>query len=294
MSAHAQSAGLTISKLVSVNGLGFHLSSGARPGDTLMYHIYLANSSSTAATNITVTDYLQAGQTPLTTAGAGCTYDSSSRVMTCTVPAVGAKSTVIVEIVAAVDSNFRGTLYNTASMSGAGVPTAKSNQTAVFVGPPVPVVGPATFIICGTVTAYGTTSITVAGAIIPVAANAEMSGSPIVNGSNMCLTLTMNSSGQVTALAGTANLPGVPLVCGVYSAFTPGAGLTRGVITLGGIAFPVEATVLFPVPLVVGQLYCFVLSPSGVVNGILSSIPTAAWPVDRGAGFRRIGREWLQ
>jgi hypothetical protein len=262
-----------------------------------MYHIYLTNSVSTAASHITVTDFLQRGQTPLTTAGAGCTYSSTTRVMTCTVPMVGAKSTVIVEIVTAVDNGFRGTLYNSASMTGAGIPSATSNQTTVFVGPPVLVgppalVGPATFTICGIVSAYTGGSITVAGLAIPLASNAVISGGAIQTGANACLTLTLNGSNQITALTAAPNLPGVDLVCGVYSAFTPGTGLVRGVITLSGIAIPVEATVLFPVSLVAGQPYCFVLSSTGVVNGILSSVPTAAWQVDVDARVRHLGA-WM-
>lgn len=292
---HAQGATVSISKLVSVNGLGFHPSGTARSRDTLTYDIYLTNSSAVAAANLTVTDYLQPGQTPLTTAGAGCTYASSSRIMTCTVPTVGAKSTVIIVIVAAVDDNFRGTLYNTASMSGGGVPAAASNRTTVFVGPPVPVAaGPATFLICGTVTVYSSSGITVAGAAIPLAPNATLSSTPIAAGDNLCLTLTLNASTQIIALAAAPNLPAVNLVCDVYSSFTPGSGPIRGVITLDGIAFPVEATVLFPVPLVAGQPYCFLLTPSGVVNGILSSVPTAAWSASVGAGRYRVGREWVE
>lgn len=273
-------AGFVLQKVVTVNGLGYSVQGTAQPGDTLTYRLHYANNTGSVLTTVTFTDVLQAGQTPLTTIGAGCTYSGTTRTVTCTVQSIAAGATGDIFVGASVDAGFSGVLTNSAYASTSAGPLAISNSTVVTVGGGIVI--PANRVeLCGPIT-IGATGFTVSGVPVSLIPAAPVSGGSLTTGENVCLILYINSIGQAQSVQVGSNLPGSSVVCGFVTGTT-----TSGSVDVGGLSLNVASNATFPYPLQSGQPYCFLVNSSGQLTGSLSSVPTAAHTVEDGGWYRR-------
>jgi len=107
----------------------------ATPGQTLQYYITYSNTGTVAATPLTITDTVQAGQTfngVCSAPGATCMY--AAPTLTITVPTLvpGGSGTATFQTM--VNAGFSGTIANTATATAPGAATATSAATAVTVG----------------------------------------------------------------------------------------------------------------------------------------------------------------
>lgn len=127
--------------------------------------------------------------------------------------------------------------------------------------------------VCGTVTAYLPASlvpgvIVIGGQSIPIAAGVTLNGAGLISlGSDLCLSGTLNSSGQL--LSGstiTANATASVSACGVVSAYTAATAVAPGLVVIGGQPFPIAAGVTLDGSglLTVGANVCL----NGTVNGL--------------------------
>jgi uncharacterized repeat protein (TIGR01451 family) len=269
-------ATLSVLKYVTVNGLGYGLTGVASPGDQLTYRVAVTNQSGTTMSNVTVTDVLQGGQIAFTSP-AFCTYSGSTSTVTCTDPTtLAAGATFNVYFTTVVDTGFYGNIVNTAQATASGFTAVSSNSTEVNVNAPFPT--QAQLQLCGPVTAYTPAagspstigSITISGVRLAVAPYAQLNGSPIVLGSNMCFAITTDGYQTIAAATITPNLAGVDFICGVYA---PNA--TPGSVTVDNIVVPVASGGVINPLVVNGAYYCFTLNLAGQITGVLSGIPTS-------------------
>jgi uncharacterized repeat protein (TIGR01451 family) len=298
-----------LQKTVEDNNSGFFATSiNARSGDVITYDIaYINSSTTTVAPNVTVNDTLQAGQTYL-----GPPYSSSncspigSSTISCPLGNVPPNTRVDVFISASVNSNVSGaTIANQASATSAGT-TIFSNTTTVTVNSTSPPPCTTTnscctttntccttttctvsgnFVLCGLVTGYTGTSVTVNGVTVAIVPGAPVSGAVAV-GTNECITFALNSAAQATALAVSSNLAGAAVACGFY-----GGTSTSGVISVTGIGIPLAPTANFQAFVVPGAFYCFLLNSAGQAQSVLSGVPTSLSASIGGGGGSQIGEE---
>jgi uncharacterized repeat protein (TIGR01451 family) len=273
-------AGLHVTKTVTVNGLGYGATGNAHPGDQLTYQITVQNTTSSpgsAISGVTVTDTLAAGQTPFTTTSA-CTYSSTTNTVTCTLAsplAAGGSATFFFTTI--VNPGFAGNIPNTATASGTGFAATNSNQTVVTVNPAIVVTAPLQF--CGMVTAYTAPnagaatagSVTISGIMVAIAPSASISGTPIAVGGNLCLNFSTNGTGQISAVTVSSNLTGLGLACGAYA-----PGSTSSNISIGGLIVPLAPGITVTSTAAAGGFFCFLVNSSGQVYGVLSTTPTSA------------------
>jgi uncharacterized protein DUF11 len=264
-------AGFSLSKFVTVNGLGYNTTGVAQPGASLTYDIQVSNATGAALNGVTVTDTLQPGQGFVNVYGATCTNPSGT-TLSCTVGTVNNGTTVHVFINTIVLPTFTsGQITNQATATSTTGPSAASNTTVVYVGSGVPM--GANFEICGPVTAYSAAgaangSITVSGVTLVITAGSSAAG--VVPGANECVLATVNGSGQLTAVAAGSNLSNVNVACGIY---TPAAS---GYVNVAGIPLAVLPGTTFVAGLTAGASYCFILNSSGQAIGAVVGYPTAA------------------
>jgi hypothetical protein len=261
----------TASKFVTVNGLGYSTTGNAVPGNTLTYQLQLTNNTGAALTGVVITDVIAPGQTVLAPPGFPCTF-TSSNTLSCPVGTINNGSSASVFISTVVNTAFAGQIANQFTATATGGRTATSNTTVVYVSTGVPVTG--SFLLCGPVTLYTPAtastsgSITISGLTIAIAAGS--SATNIVLGTNQCILATVNTAGQLTALAGSLNLSGVSVACGIYT----GSGVNT--VNVGGVVVTVFPGTTFMAGLVVGASYCFILNASGQAIGAVLGIPTRA------------------
>jgi uncharacterized repeat protein (TIGR01451 family) len=270
--------GITLSKAVTVNGLGYSTSASAFPNDQLTYRIIFQNKTGSPMTGVTVTDHLSAGQVAFTSPSQ-CSFDSPSNTVTCTAPGAGspvaAGGQVTFYFTTVIVNGFVGTITNAAQGYANGVAAATSNSTSVTVGTVVTYSSPIQ--LCGPVTAYAPPgyaappggSVTVSGVTVPLQSGATVSGSAIVYGANECLGIVTNGIGAVSVTV-TPNLSGISVICGTYGSFISGSTINVGGIPV--VLFPGSAIQALAVP---GTYYCFLLSPSGQAVTVLTGIPTS-------------------
>jgi uncharacterized repeat protein (TIGR01451 family) len=279
----------SLQKLVEDNQNGF-FSTGvnANPGDVLTYDIaYINSSTTTTSPNVVVTDTLQPGQSYL-----GPPFSSnvcapiSANTISCSLGNVPPNTRVDVFIGASVNSNVPGAIITNQAAATSGGTTIYSNTTTVQVGgtspPPFNFTG--NFILCGVVTSYTGTSVTVSGVTVSIVPGAAVSG-PVTVGANECITFALNSSAQATALAVSSNLAGVGVACGTYGGTSAG-----GVLNVSGIGIPLAPTASFQPFLVPGGFFCFLLNGSGQAYAILSGVPTSLENA-AGGGHAAVGAE---
>jgi uncharacterized repeat protein (TIGR01451 family) len=284
--------GLHITKIVTVNGLGYAASGTAHPGDQLGYGITVQNSTASPVSGITVTDVLAAGQTPFTTTSA-CTYSGVTNTVTCTMGTpLAAGASMAFFFTTIVNTGFSGIIPNTASVSATGFAATNSNQTVISVSPVVTITSPLQF--CGIVTAYTAPnagaatagSITITGITIAIAPTASIGGTPITLGANLCLNFNTNGTGAIAAVLVTGNLTSLGIACGTYE-----PGSTAGTISIGGLIVSLANVVTVSSVAVPGGFYCFLVNSGGQVYAILSTIPTSvSFPHAAGAGARGAAR----
>jgi uncharacterized repeat protein (TIGR01451 family) len=251
----------------------------AVPGNTVNYKITVTNNTTTPATNVVVTDVLAPGQTLVispTLTSPSCTFTGPSNpalsagTVTCSIGTVSQGTPQSVAITTVVNQGFSGNLTNQASVTSSNLSGPPSNVTVVQVPTTVPVVTTGTLVLCGTVTAFLTNSITVGGTTIVIAPGATITGSTIALTGNFCIIFTLNTAGQATAMVVTPNLALTNVVCGVFT-----VGTTAGTVIVGGIPLVVIGGATFPAVLVPGQVYCFVLNAAGQAVAVLTTIPTS-------------------
>jgi uncharacterized repeat protein (TIGR01451 family) len=306
----------SLQKTVEDNSNGyFSTGVNANPGDVVTYDVaYINNSTTTTAPNVTVTDTLQPGQSYL-----GPPYSSSNCVqqafntISCPIGNVPPGTRVDTFISASLASNIPGTqIHNQAQATSNGT-TINSNITVVQVGgtPPPPCTtccSPSTtccttttsccfngfaasctngnFILCGPVTAYTGTSITVNDVTVAILPGATVVTTPAV-GANECVTFLLNSSAQATSLGASANLAGAGVACGTYLGTT-----NFGALNVTGIGIALAPTATFQPLLTVGGFYCFLLNSAGQAYNVLSGVPTSLSAAAAG-GHAQVGTEKL-
>jgi uncharacterized repeat protein (TIGR01451 family) len=285
---------LTLLKQVTVNGLNPGATNTANPGDQLTYFLGVTNTSSSAASNVTVTDVLQPGQTLLTALGEPCALTTATNTVTCTISTLSPGATGTIDILTVVNTGFSGTISNVAQASATNMPTINSNATSVFVGNVQAPVPAGTLTICGVVGTFSANSVQIAGTTLPLAAGYTMTGPTIVVGANECVTFNLNSTGQAVSLFVTPNLAGVGLVCGLYGSSAAASATTAGTIMLSGVTFTVAPGTAFITQFSSGQLYCFLLGTNNTIVGELVSTPTSAQPAPLDSGPRRFGHFWVE
>ncbi|MFN8498643.1 MAG: carboxypeptidase regulatory-like domain-containing protein [Anaerolineae bacterium] len=127
--------------------------------------------------------------------------------------------------------------------------------------------------ICGVVTAFQAAtanapgSITIGAVTYPIAIGTLLQGQDAVRtGDNVCLSATVNASGQISGGQITINAGGNVNVCGVVSAYTAATALTAGSVTIGGQTIPIAAgtTLTGQDLLTIGSNVCL----SGTLNGV--------------------------
>lgn len=261
----------TLTKTVSVNANGYSTTGSAQPGATLSYAIVFTNTSTNNATinNVVINDQIQPGQTLLgypATSSSCTTFTSYNQTLSCPIGNVAAGQSVRIFIGTQVNAGFYGTITNRATASNGGG-SATSNQTVVTVNQQA---GYANFILCGPVTSYSGSTITISGVTVNIAFGAAANGTPSV-GSNECVTFSFNSSGQATSFSVSQNLAFVGVACGVYSPSS-----LAGTIYVSGIRIAVASGNSFQSLLVPGDTYCFLLTSNGVAYAALNGIPTSA------------------
>lgn len=267
----ATTGAFTASKFVTVNGLGYSTTGNAVPGNTLTYQLQLTNNTGAALNGVVITDVIAPGQTVLAPPGFPCSF-TATNTLSCPVGTISNGSSVSLFISTVVNTGFAGQIANHFTASANGGRTATSNTTVVFVSTTVPVTG--SFQLCGPVTAYTPAtastngSITVSGLTVTIAAGAPATN--IVLGTNQCILANVNSAGQLTVVAGSLNLSGVSVACGIYA----GSGVNT--VNVGGVVVTVFPGTTFMGGLVVGASYCFILNASGQAIGAVLGIPTRA------------------
>jgi|GEM_PF-1966369 len=130
--------------------------------------------------------------------------------------------------------------------------SATLNGAGQIVGPSsVTVNVNATTTLCGVVTAFTAAtasapgSISIGGVTIPIAPGTVLSGTGLITvGTNLCLNVTLNSSGQINAstsiIGGTCTSAGL---CGKVTAFTAATASVPGSITIAGTTLQIAAGV---------------------------------------------------
>jgi hypothetical protein len=103
--------------------------------------------------------------------------------------------------------------------------------------------------VCGVVTAYTAAtassagSITIGGQTIPIAAGTAIDGAGLITlGANLCLSGTLNASGELVvpssvSVGATTSIS----VCGVVTAYTAATASSAGSLTIGGQTIPIAA-----------------------------------------------------
>ena len=276
-------AGVTFQKLVAgPNSATFGTTATAGPGSIITYDFRFTNTTSTRSSNVSISDSLAAGQTPVsnsctTSTGVSCLASCafSSGALTCSTPVV-ANGTTDVLVRVQLGSPFTGTspISNTAFATFSGVGTLQSNSTAVTVTSVPTTVSQLS--VCGLITAYTTPnsttntagSITIGGLVIPIAVGAT-SNVAIATGVNECITFAFTNS-QAGTLTVSSNLSGLTFACGAFTASS-----TAGQILVGGFPVTVAAGANFVGLLTPDAFYCFLLS-NGQAFAALTGIPTAA------------------
>jgi uncharacterized repeat protein (TIGR01451 family) len=271
----ASAAALNVTKLVTVNGLGYASTGSAVAGDMLTYKITVTNTSGATETGVTVTDALAAGQTAANTFS-NCTYNGSTATVTCTdLASLAAGASITFSFSTVVNSGFSGTIVNSASASATGYSPVSSNSTVVSVNASHPTVT-GQLQICGPVNAYtapnGSTpaSITISGVTVPFQLTATVYGTPIVVGSNLCVTITTNGYNAIASATASPNLAGLGFICGLYYPSS-----TPGTINVAGIVIPIAYGAGFNGLLVSSAFVCFGLNSAGQATYVLSGIPTS-------------------
>ena len=119
--------------------------------------------------------------------------------------------------------------------------------------------------LCGVLTAFQAAtanapgSITVGGQTFPIAAGTTLNGQDLLRlGSDVCLSGSLNASGQINNGTVTANAGGSVSVCGTVTAFTPASANAPGSITIGGQTIPIAVGVVLAGQdqIRVGNTYC--------------------------------------
>jgi len=91
-------------------------------------------------------------------------------------------------------------------------------------------------------TAAAPGSITIGGITFPIAAGTTATGTGILAvGSNFCLVLGLNGSGQITAVSVTPSPTATVTITAPYTSYTPPTATTAGSITIGGVTFTIAA-----------------------------------------------------
>lgn len=266
----------TVQKYVSDNGQAFTTSTTARQGDTLTYDIQFTNPVGAAtATNVVVYDTLQPGQTLLgyPATSTSCTsYNNTTGVVTCPIGSVPGGTTVHVHISTVVNTNATGTISNQASVTVNGTGPFPSNTTIVQVfgtTPPPPVTGGSSFILCGTISVFSSTTVIIGGITVTTVVNVVITGSGSI-GQNECSLFTFNGQGQATNLTFSPNLTGLGVICGYYQP------TSFNTIYVSGVPINVAYPNSFQSSLVAGGYYCFLLTSTGTAYAALNGLPTSA------------------
>jgi uncharacterized repeat protein (TIGR01451 family) len=281
----ATTPAFTESKTVSVNGNTAANAQAARPGDTLTYTVRLTNTTGATITGATILDTLAGGQSAPSTATVSCSYTVATRQLACPVGDIANNTSVSVQFTTVVASGTAGqTLYNTATAQSTSGQTATSNTTAVTVSS-VPVTTGGSIILCGPIASYtANSSISISGITLPIANGAtvyNVTGYPLTVGSDVCLSLTLNGAGAVSAIQVEGNLAGVGVICGAYA-----PGSTAGYISVGGVPVVLAASFTGLAP---GYTYCFLLTSTGGAYAVLSYIPTSVIPLRQHHYYNRPG-----
>ncbi len=288
---------LIVSKYVQTNSGYSACSSGSgcstqnMAGNTITYAVQYQNTANQTVSQLTIVDTIQPGQT-VVSASTGCAPgppSGSLATVICTinnVPAAPLSGSVgSVSITTQPVTSFSGVITNQACATEYGfVGQACSNTTYVTVNG-TGTVGSTTQL-CGTVSAYvppslysnSYGSVTIGGQTFSIAPNAQMTGvaiSTLPQYSNVCIQFTFVNS-IVTALNVTSNLAAVNEICGVLSVYS------YNTFTVGGMNYPVAPSVYSGSSFVPQATYCFLIQ-NGTIVGVLSGIPTAAYPVARGS-----------
>lgn len=268
---------LTIVKSVTVNGLGYSTNNVARNGDTLTYNFVVTNTSpSVTATGVYLTDNMQLGQTAFNAAGASCGFVQGSSTVNCALGNIAPGASVSVFVSARVNATFAGTITNLATVQGTNTAPATSNPTYVTVNQVAPSPFPASNLtLCGTVTNYVAATVTLAGTVTVNGTTVALINGSSVTGvlavsTSVCVSFQFNSVFQATSMSVSSNLAGVGLVCGAYN---PAAATSS--IYIAGQAFSVTPGTVLNGYAFAGQPYCFLVSSTGSVYGLLSTVPTS-------------------
>jgi len=268
---------LTVAKSVTVNGLGYNTNNVARNGDTLTYNFVVTNTSSNVtATGVYLTDNMQLGQSAFVASGASCGFVAGSRTVSCMLGNIAPGASVNVFVSAKVDATFAGTITNLATVQGTNTAQANSNPTYITVSQVVPSPFPASNLtLCGTVTNYIAATVSLTGTItINGTTVALINGSSVTGvlavSTSVCVSFQFNVGFQATSMATSPNLAGVGLACGVYN-----LNAATSSIYIGGQAFNVTPGTVLNGYAFAGQPYCFLVSSTGSVYGLLSTIPTS-------------------
>ncbi|HEX6509620.1 MAG TPA: hypothetical protein VF221_18480 [Chloroflexota bacterium] len=139
-----------------------------------------------------------------------------------------------------------------------------------------------TLSVCGVVTAYvPATNISMGEIIIGgtpyfIAPGAVVSVSGVTNGTNACLTATLDTGGQIAAGTLVANLSTNVSVCGTLTSFVAPSSTVAGSLTIGGQTFSIAPSTSLSLVgvLFVGSSYCLngTLNTAGqLVSGTLTT-----------------------
>jgi hypothetical protein len=181
----------------------------------------------------------------------------------------------------AAGTSFTGpTLATNANICIVGTTNSTGQLVSGFVFTnPNPVAGGIT--VCGNVTAVGTGSLNIGGASFTFASGgATFTGLPLTTAGPLCISFTLNASGQVTGgIVSQAAATSPVTVCGAVTAFTAATSSAAGTITISGVAIPIASGTTFTgVTVASGSTFClqFRLNSAGQISSATASVPLAA------------------
>jgi hypothetical protein len=136
------------------------------------------------------------------------------------------------------------------------------------VGPAAPTAQAASLKVCGEVTLYvkATTllngALTIGSTALVIAAGTTLP-STVQVGSNLCLDLTLDTSGRITDATVSANATATVNICGQVSAYAKATATSTGSLTIAGRTFTVAIGTVLPSSVTAGADLCLHLTLNG-------------------------------
>jgi uncharacterized repeat protein (TIGR01451 family) len=109
-----------------------------RPGDVFAYQVNVTNPSLDAAPGTVMVDTLPVGVTPTGSLEAGCSYNATTRQVTCDIGTLRARAVAIRVFEVTVGANVTGDLVNTATVRTAATDPNLANNSDTFTLTPAP------------------------------------------------------------------------------------------------------------------------------------------------------------